>query len=619
VLTFDRRWIVGLALMLVTVLSHAADPPAPAPPAPTAPAAPPADPLAAKAEAFARQFLAGEHDKLAPQMAAETRAAMTAEVASEIRRRLTDDHGPVARVHPAWIDLVSEPYTRYRVPIETESKIFDLQIVFDPDHLVTGFFHTAHVEPKYGPVKSTRISPAEADLARSYGGHWGGAIEIPGTPLPVAVDLTFTSGQWSGTFDSPAQGATAIPLRNVRVTADGIEMTIQGIPGEPTFRGKLAEGAITGTFSQLGQTFPFRLERKEVSRPARPQEPPLERPYREHDVRVESTGGALAGTLVLPSGDGPFPAALLLSGSGAQNRDSELLGHKPFLVLADHLARAGVATLRLDDRGVGGSAGNLARSTTEDLAADAIAGVRFLTSRPEIDGKRVGLIGHSDGGIVAPLAATRSEEVAFVVMLAGPGVPGHEVLVHQMGLGLESAGVTKETIERAKAEERKLVDMVLAGAERDAIVAQVRRLIEAQGGSAADADDAAAAQAAAVTADQFESPWFRYFLAHDPRPVLARLSVPVLAVVGELDLQVDPDQNLPEIRKALARAETNDVTVLELEGLNHLLQTAKTGSVLEYGSIEETMAPRALELISSWIIERFGRTPTAENAAANPS
>jgi pimeloyl-ACP methyl ester carboxylesterase len=534
------------------------------------------------------------------------RAAFSSEVAASVRKQIAADNGAVKRIHRAWLETVIEPYQRFRVPVECETRIVDLQVVLDPSGAVAGLFHTAHVEPPDGPVKAAAPpSDADKELEAAYGGDWSGAIEIPGTPLPVVVHLVRTSGQWGGSFDSPAQGATGIPLGAVRVSGEGIEMMIQGITGSPTFRGKLAGAEIVGTFSQGGQSFPFRLGRGEAAPPARPQEPAGERSYREEEVRYEGAGVRLAGTLTLPGGKGPHPAALLLSGSGPQNRNSELMGHKPFLVLADHLTRAGIAVLRVDDRGVGGSTGDLSRSTAEDLAADALAGVRLLGARPEIAAGRVGLIGHSDGAIVAPLAASRSNAVAFVVLLAGPGVPGREVLVRQMALALRVAGVDEERIERSEAAERKLIDLILDGAERSAIESQLRRLIEAQGGGAADAQDEAASAAATRGAEQMTTPWFRSFLAHDPRPALRKLRVPALALIGGLDLQVEPDQNLPEIRKALAEAGNADATVLEVEGLNHLFQTAKTGSVSEYGAIEETIAPKVLDLVTDWILERF--------------
>jgi pimeloyl-ACP methyl ester carboxylesterase len=585
-----------LSITIVSILLAAATarPSEPPPPPPET-----KDPFATKAETFVKLFLDGARDQLVPMMASEMSSAFTPEAIEDLRQRLAAEHGKVAHVHPAWLEAIPEPYRRYRVPVEGESKIVDLQVVFDTADMVTGFFHTAHVEPPYGAVRQREASAAETKLASDHGGRWSGAIATPGMPLPVAVELTYTSGQWSGTFDSPAQGVTGLPLGEVRVSDEGIVMTLVGAPGNPTFRGKLAGTEITGTFEQGGQSFPFRLGRAELAKPERPQEPAGDRSYREEEVRFEGKAGVLAGTLTLPPGGGPFPAVLLLSGSGAQNRDEEILGHKPFLVLADHLARAGVASLRVDDRGVGGSAGDLSRSTSADLAADALAGVRLLAARPEIDRSRVGLIGHSDGGVVAPLAAARSDDVAFVVMLAGSGVPGRELLVHQLTLILRSGGVPQERIERSEVEQRKLLDMILAGAERDALESQVRRLTEAQGGSLP-------AAAAAEMVGQLTSPWFRDFLTHDPRPSLRQLDVPVLALIGELDLQVAADQNLPEIRKALAEAGTDDVTVLELPGLNHLFQSAKSGAVSEYGSIEETMSPRALELVSGWILERFG-------------
>ena len=297
--------------------------------------------------------------------------------------------------------------------------------------------------------------------------------------------------------------------------------------------------------------------------------------------------------MTIPRGQGPFSAVLLLSGSGAQDRDSTLFGHRSFLLIADHLTRAGIAVLRVDDRGVGGSNGDLGQSTLSDFAEDALAGVRFLVARDDIDGSRVGLIGHSEGGIVAPLAASRSRDIAFVVLLAGTGVPGADVMDLQMQLHLRLLGLDEDTIEAAAAEKRKLNKLIAAGGPAAAITEQLASLKRAQG-------DPTAVQPTDVAG--MMTPWMLSFLTHDPRPVLAEIGIPVLALNGELDFQVDPDQNLEDMRVAL---KGNDrATLLRFPKLNHLFQTAETGALVEYGQIEETLAPMVLDLIRDWILER---------------
>lgn len=442
-------------------------------------------------------------------------------------------------------------------------------------------------------------------LADTPAGHWEGAIELPDAKLAVKIDLAQgADGAWSGTIDIPQQGAVGLALTGIRAAADSVTFAIADVPGAPTFSGVLADGGIRGTFRQGGATFPFHLGREVAPPPARPQEPKPPFPYTSEDVGFASGGVHLAGTLTIPEGDGPFPAAVLLTGSGSQNRDEEIFGHKFFLVLADHLSRRGVAVLRCDDRGVGGSTGSSRTATTSDFAADALAGVRFLRSRPEIAAGKVGLIGHSEGGIIGPLAATRAPgEVAFVVMMAGTGVPLGEVVVRQVGLIAAAAGADPATVAGEVATTTLVIDLAAAGADS----LTIRRELEA---AVRAAEPTLTDEQLAATVDGhlagILSPWFRYALSLDPRVALRQLTCPVLALNGALDLQVDPEQNLPEIEQALAEAGNPDVTIVRLPGLNHLFQTSATGSPAEYAQIEKTMDPAALTAISDWIGARFG-------------
>lgn len=440
-------------------------------------------------------------------------------------------------------------------------------------------------------------------------GHWEGAIALPGQPLTVKVDLVRgDDGAWRGTIDIPQQGAAGLPLAGVRVAADSVTFAIADVPGRPLFRGALADTAIAGDFSQGGMTFPFRLGREALPPPARPQEPRPPFPYTAEEVGYASGEVHLAATLTLPPGDGPFPAAVLLTGSGAQNRDEELFGHKPFAVLADHLTRRGIAVLRADDRGVGGSTGQTMRATTADFAADALAGVRFLRARPEIAPGRIGLIGHSEGGIVAPLAAVRApDEVAFLVLLAGTGVPLGEVVEKQQELIMAAAGADPAAIARAQAQNALVFDLLRAGADSAAVRAALEKAQrEAAAAAGEPVDEAELATALDASLRGVLTPWFRYALTLDPRVALRQVACPVLALNGGRDLQVDADQNLAEIEQALAAAGNPDVTALRLPGLNHLFQEAATGLPDEYGQIEQTMAPAVLDTIAGWIGARFG-------------
>jgi uncharacterized protein len=454
-------------------------------------------------------------------------------------------------------------------------------------------------------------SPRASSAARpDIEGHWEGAIQIPGTALDIKVDLALAGDAWSGTIDIPIQGATALPLTGIAVTGNAIKFAIKNIPGDPTFDGSLAEGKISGTFTQGGQEIPFVLGRDKKAPPPRPQEPKPPFPYKSEEVSFANGPIKFAGTLTIPDGKGPFPAALLLSGSGAQDRDEAIFGHKPFLVLADHLSRAGIAVLRVDDRGVGGSTGDLSRVTNEDLKDDALAALKTLKGRPEIDPKRIGLIGHSEGGLTAPLAASQSRDVAFIVLMAAPGVPGDSILTRQLKAQYRAGGVPDDRMRPAIVEHLKFLELIKQNADSVRLGDQARKMIIAQTAAQGNQPEPSKEQLDQVVASilhEVASPWLRSFIQYDPRPALAKVKVPVLVLSGDKDLQVDPAQNIPEIEKPLAEAGNKDVTIHRFPGLNHLFQTAQTGSLMEYAQIEETINPPVLQAIQEWILARSGK------------
>jgi pimeloyl-ACP methyl ester carboxylesterase len=330
----------------------------------------------------------------------------------------------------------------------------------------------------------------------------------------------------------------------------------------------------------------------------RPQEPKKPYPYHEEEVTYKSMepGITLAGTLTVPKSGGPFPAVVLISGSDAQNRDEELMGHKPFLVLADYLTRRGIAVLRFDDRGVGGSSGDFSSATSENFAQDVMGGVSYLKSRKKINHTQIGLIGHSEGGVIAPMVASISSDIAFIVMMAGTGVNGEEILKLQAELLIRANGTSEELIKENTKVQEMMFDIIKTTTDKEAAKKKAR---EALSDIKPIIKDVALAQM-----DSAMTPWMRYFISYEPKTVLEKVKCPVLAINGEKDLQVSPQQNLPEIEKALKAAKNKDFKTIELPGLNHLFQTCKTGSVTEYAQIEETISPTVLELISSWILER---------------
>jgi hypothetical protein len=295
---------------------------------------------------------------------------------------------------------------------------------------------------------------------------------------------------------------------------------------------------------------------------------------------------------------------ILITGSGAQDRDESLLGHKPFFVIADYLTRRGIAVLRVDDRGIGGSTGKNNKSTTADFAGDVLAGVEFLKTRKEIDRKKIGLIGHSEGGVVAPLAASRSNDITFIVMLAGTGVNGEEIIQLQSDLISRASGEPEEEIRRGLQLNAAAIAVAKKNLDSTEEKLQLRKAVENFVTSLPDSDKAKMKNPVEEIEAQtrmFFSPWAKFFLTYDPRLALQKVKCPVLAVNGEMDLQVPPKQNLAEIEKALKTGKNKHYTIKMLPGLNHLFQHSETGSPMEYGKIEETFAPEALQVVGDWI------------------
>ena len=451
------------------------------------------------------------------------------------------------------------------------------------------------------------------DKPKAIEGVWEGKLKVGGVELRLVLRVSKESdGSLNASVDSPDQGAMGLEVDSIELDDDGVtrfEMKTLSAKFEGT-RDEVGN-TIVGEFTQAGTTLPLVLGWQErASELPRPQEPQKPYPYRAEEVRYENKAGGvtLAGTLTIPTQQGSFPAALLISGSGPQDRDESLFGHKPFLVLADYLTRMGIAVLRVDDRGVGGSTGQTRTSTSEDLAGDVEAGVAFLKTRPEVDPAKIGLIGHSEGGIIAPMVAAQSAEIAYVVLMAGPGLPGEEILILQGALVAKAEGKSDEQI----AENRELQERIfeIIRSEKDPQAAEARMRLTIKDGltrlSAVDKE------ATSVTVEFVEaqvqavqSPWFRFFLTYDPRPALRKVKCPVLALNGEKDLQVPARENLAAIEGALKVGHNPRMTVKELPKLNHLFQTSETGRISEYARNEETIAPIALELIGSWIKEQI--------------
>jgi uncharacterized protein len=447
------------------------------------------------------------------------------------------------------------------------------------------------------PTK-TEHAPAKAS---DIDGAWMGTLDAGATKLRVVFHITNTADGLTATMDSLDQNIKGLPVTKVTRDGSSLKLELKQIPGVGVFEGTIDKdrASISGTWSQGANNLPLLLKRvkdsAELEGP-RPQNPVKPYPYREEDVSFENSraGITLAGTLTIPPGKGPFPGVVLIAGSGAHDRDEALMGHRPFLVLSDYLTRRGIAVLRYDKRGVGKSGGTYATATTADFADDAEAGLAYLETRAEIDRRKVGLVGHSEGAMIAPMLAARNSNVAYIVMMAGPGIPGDELLVAQTLLIAEANGQTNETAEKAAGEERIILSLVKD--ETDSAVLE-KKLREQLTGQMPEAQIGAAIKSTS-------SPWFRYFISYDPAVTLRKVKCPVLAMAGSKDLQVPPEQNIPAIRKALQEAGNQKFEIDELPGLNHLFQTAKTGSPAEYAQIEETISPVALEKIASWIAKQ---------------
>ncbi|MBN2172044.1 MAG: alpha/beta fold hydrolase [Candidatus Krumholzibacteriota bacterium] len=441
---------------------------------------------------------------------------------------------------------------------------------------------------------------AERDAAGVHG-LWEGRLEYPGLTVRVALRIAAApDGGLAAVLLLPDQGDRTTPFDEVAWRDGRLRLALR--EAHLVFEGRLVEGgeALAGRWEQPPFSQDVTLRRvAEIAAPPRPQIPLPPFPYRTEDVEYvnEDAGVHLAGTMTLPAGAGPFPAALLVPGVGAHERDYTVLGHRRFLVLADHLARRGVACLRFDERGAGESGGDASAATSADYAGDALAGVRFLRVREGVDPARVGIVGHSEGGTVAALAAARSPDVAFIVMLASPGLPGRETnLRFEASMG-RAMGRDSASLAEGRRLQGRVLDIVAGEADSTAAAAEIRRLL-------ADLEPPMPAERVEGAVRRFLSPWFRFNLRHDPGETLRQVRCPVLAAIGGLDRQVPPGENLAAMARALAEGGNDDFTVYELPNLNHFLQTVASGAPAEYGSIEETLAPAAMDLVTGWILAR---------------
>ncbi len=438
-------------------------------------------------------------------------------------------------------------------------------------------------------------------------GQWNGAINVNGTELKLIFNIMANENGYKGSMDSPDQNTFGIPATSVVFENNSLIFEVKNIG--LSYNGKLIQnGKLDGTFNQGGLELSLimtkdKVEKVELKRPQTPKEPLL---YNSEEVIFKNKieGFYLSGTLTLPKKDGKFPAVILISGSGAQNRDEEIFGHKPFFVIADHLTKNGIAVLRYDDRGTAKSEGNFKNSTTEDFATDVESAINYLLTRKEIDSNKIGLIGHSEGGIIAPMVAVNNENVNFIVLMAGLGIPGDELLLAQTELISKSMGVSDNDVIKIRKFNKGAYDIVTSTDDAKIMYKNLGKYLVNSLSELPEDQKPKKEEESIFIKNQISAlmnPWMIYFLNYNPTEILEKVECPVFAINGSKDIQVPAQLNLNAIKYSLEKGGNKTVTIKEFENLNHLFQECETGSLDEYVKIEQTFSPLALNEISKWI------------------
>ncbi len=474
---------------------------------------------------------------------------------------------------------------------------------------------TAVIEPTAVVEPTTAVEQPTGEAETGTGGEgvigaWEGRTDVAGQELITRMAFEADGDGLRGTVDFPQQNANGIPLDVVTFEDGKLHVEVLPAPQTAVFDGTLEGDTITGTFAQSGFEGTFELVRVGATAEVVP--------YSAEEVEFQSGDVTLAGTLTLPEGEGPFPAVVLITGSGASTRDEEIFGFKIFGVLADHLTRQGIAVLRYDDRGVGGSGGGGMDETSETFAGDVAAAAAYLKERPEIAADKIGLLGHSEGGIIAPIVATggvsglatEPDDIAFVVLMAGPGLAGDKLIVEQGQAIAEAGGASAEEIATQTAMQERMIAAALSGEGWDEVEAELRQTYEDAAANFTDEEkkavgdlDAWVQQMVDVQMAAVQSGWMKFFLGYDPAPALEAMKQPVLALFGEYDLQVPAESNRLAVEEALKRSGNADYEIVVIPGANHLFQLAETGSPSEYATLAPEFAPGFLGTVSDWILE----------------
>lgn len=442
-------------------------------------------------------------------------------------------------------------------------------------------------------------------------GDWKGDIRVSGVVLKIAAHFELDKkSKLSGSLDIISQSANGIVLDEITLDRESISFKMKGVGGNPTFTGVLNEGKLKGKYSQGPAIGSFELERGFLTKDLRPQTPKGPFDYIIQEVTFQGEKDLLSGTLTLPSQGMTHPVVVLVSGSGPQDRDETILNHKPFAVIADYLTRSGVAVFRYDDRGVGKSKGTFSKGDTFGFAKDAKGAVDYLLTRKDIEARNIGIIGHSEGATIANiLSSKKGSQVSFSVMMAGIGVDGHRVLSYQrkqLHLNKNISLLVHDENEKIFTAALPLIQSSIN--ENDflkkltPIVERYTKVLQDELGQAMDGEKYLSSIYKALS-----SPWMKTFLVLEPAKYLRNVKQPILVMNGTLDQQVDIGLNIPTIKESLKFAENDKVTYEMIEGVNHLFQTAPTGAVSEYSSIEETISPKVLLLIRDWVKKQVKR------------
>lgn len=465
---------------------------------------------------------------------------------------------------------------------------------------------------KHALVFSMLIISLSSVCQRQVKGDWMGTLNI-GVKVRLILHIKKDSatGSYTATMDSPDQGAKGIPVSSLRVQGDSLHAEVNVIKGN--YDGLFTDDTtLTGSWSQGPAKLALTLVKtNEVTALNRPQTPKPPFNYKSEDVEYDNADKSVhfAGTFTCPNSAGPFPAAILITGSGQQDRDETLFEHKPFAVIADYLTKEGLAVLRVDDRGMGKTTGDLLNATSEDFAKDVEAGLAYLKSRSETDTARLGLIGHSEGGLIAELLASRRKDINFVVLLAGPGIKGSVLLADQGAAILESEGYSADAVNLYKPFFSQVVNISITEKDTSVAFKKAWAAYESWKKTAPQTtrnqlgftDDTAVKSILKNLVTTFLLPWMKYFLNNDPSKLVEKINAKVLALNGEKDIQVLAKPNLAGIKVALQKSKSKVADVEMLPGLNHLFQKCTKCSVSEYGQLEETINPAALTAIGDWL------------------